>query len=103
MPSTIETRRSENDSTFSGPKLENVNINCVAISYSDPLHGKLSVSCDQIPGRNVITSIPSSWPKPFLENCKVPWIAQKLTQYGLLSSDLLHGTVHHKTKFQADS
>ena len=59
--------------------------------------------CQQISGRNVISSISSSWPKPIMEDFKVPWNSQKLAEHGHFSSDLLHGTLHHLTKFQVDS
>ena len=75
------TRRSENDSTLGRPRSENVNINWVW-----PLHaGSASwqtASCHQISGRNVISPILPSWPKPIIEYFKVPWTAQKLAKHG---------------------
>ena len=85
------TRLSENDSTLGRPRSENVNI-----SWVWPMHtGSASwqtASCHQISGRNVITLILPSWPKPIIENFKVPWTAQKLAMHGHLSSHLLQGT-----------
>ena len=94
------TRRSENDSTLGRPRSENVNI-----SWVWPFHtgNRFMVNCIQISVRNVISSLSSSWPKPVMENFKVPWNEQKLAEYGQFNSDLLHHTVHHPTKFRADS
>ena len=41
-----------------------------------------SAYCDPLHGRNVISSISSSWPKPIMENVRVLWNAQKLTEHG---------------------
>ena len=101
IPDTFLTRRSENDSTLGRPRLENANI-----SWESPFHTVIRfmvTSCHQISGRNVLCSISSSWLKPLMENFKVPRNAQKLAEHSHFSSDLLHGTVHHPTKFQADS
>ena len=43
--------------------------------------------------------------KPIMENFlswKVPWKTQKKPNMAISYTDLLHGTVHHPTKFKAD-
>ena len=37
-----------------------------------------------------------------MENFKVPWNVQNLSEYDHFYSNLLHGTVHHPTIFQAN-
>ena len=63
------TRRSENDSTLGRPRSQNVNI-----SWVWPLHtgsaSSQTASCHQISGRNVISPITPSWPKPIIEYFK---------------------------------
>ena len=62
-----------------------------------------TASCHQMSGRNVISPILPSWPNPIIENLKVPWNAQNWPSMAILSNHLLHGTMYHPTKFQANN
>ena len=79
------------------------------ISNRDPLHGTL-YHATKISGHIIISShftrgviVPHTWSKPIMENLKVPWNVQNWPSMASLYSDLIHGSVHHSTKFQANS
>ena len=59
--------------------------------------------CHQMSGHSVISSISSSWPKPDMEISKFHSTRKKWPSMTILHSNLLHGIVHHPSKFQADS
>ena len=100
----LKTRRSEKDSTLGWPRSENALRNklSMAISYSDPLHGKLHHATKfqavmwfpqfHLPGLSL------SWKISMFRGTPKDWPSMPI-----LSSDLLHGTVHHFTKFHAGS
>ena len=53
----------------------------------------------------MISSVPSSWSKPIVEISyeKFRGTRKNWPSMAIFSNDLLHGTVHHPTKFQANS
>ena len=74
----------------------------VAILYNDPLYGKLHLATKlqavmwfprlHLPGPSL------SWKISRFRGTRTNWPSMAIS-----SNDLLHGTVHHPTKFQADS
>ena len=66
--------------------------------------------CHQISGHYVISShfmiwdiSPQTWSKPIKENFKVLWNTKKWPSTVIFNSNLLYGTMHHHTTFQANS
>ena len=58
-----------------------------------------TASCHQIWHYCIISTISSFWPETIMENFKVPCNMQNWPSMAILSSNLLHGTVHHPTNF----